>query len=127
MTTSPSCFRAPRTTVVTESAWRVDEPQGLGIADGVPEVDVASRRSPPAGRSRARFDAFGPDRVAWGSDWPVTALAAAYGPAADVVLEALGHLEPDDSGRKFAGAARRVYGSAANGRSPGSAVRLEAA
>lgn len=55
------------------------------------------------------LDAFGPDRVAWGSDWPVGALGRGYGSTAGVVADAIGPLEPDVASRIFAGTARRTY------------------
>jgi L-fuconolactonase len=55
------------------------------------------------------LEAFGPDRVAWGSDWPVSALGGGYGSAAEVVSEAIGRLDPDVEARIFAGTARRIY------------------
>jgi L-fuconolactonase len=56
------------------------------------------------------LEAFGPDRVLWGSDWPVSALGGTYASAADVVADALGALDPDAEARIFAGTARRIYG-----------------
>ncbi|MDH6514923.1 L-fuconolactonase [Streptomyces sp. SAI-135] len=53
------------------------------------------------------LDAFGPDRLLFGSDWPVCTLAATYGE----VLEAAGQLTgADDRAQIFEGTAVRVYG-----------------
>ncbi|MFF7639681.1 amidohydrolase family protein [Streptomyces canus] len=52
------------------------------------------------------LDAFGPDRLMFGSDWPVCTLAATYGEVLDVACELAGAY---DSGRIFEGTAVRVY------------------
>jgi L-fuconolactonase len=52
------------------------------------------------------LDAFGPDRLMFGSDWPVCTLAATYGEVLDVARELVGAY---DSGRIFEGTAVRVY------------------
>ncbi|MDH6566219.1 L-fuconolactonase [Streptomyces sp. SAI-117] len=53
------------------------------------------------------LDAFGPDRLLFGSDWPVCTLAATYGE----VLEAADQLTgADDRAQIFEGTAVRVYG-----------------
>ncbi|MDH6547108.1 amidohydrolase family protein [Streptomyces sp. SAI-041] len=53
------------------------------------------------------LDAFGPDRLLFGSDWPVCTLAATYGE----VLEAASQLTgADDRAQIFEGTAVRVYG-----------------
>lgn len=54
--------------------------------------------------------AFGPDRLMWGSDWPVCLLAASYGRVLEVAREILSrHLGADDLEKVFAGNARRFY------------------
>jgi L-fuconolactonase len=55
------------------------------------------------------LDAFGPDRVAWGSDWPVGALGGGYESVAEVVADALGRLDRDVERQIFGGTARRLY------------------
>ncbi|MFD5746412.1 amidohydrolase family protein [Streptomyces sp. NPDC127033] len=55
------------------------------------------------------LDAFGPERLMFGSDWPVSRLAASYGEvldAARTVTDGLGAAERD---AVFGGTARRVY------------------
>ncbi len=53
------------------------------------------------------LDAFGPDRLMFGSDWPVCTSAATYGEVLDVARALVG---ADDGGRIFEGTAVRVYG-----------------
>ncbi|MET7686814.1 amidohydrolase family protein [Streptomyces sp. NPDC005483] len=52
------------------------------------------------------LDAFGPDRLMFGSDWPVCTLAATYGEVLDVARQLTG---AHDSGQIFEGTAVRVY------------------
>ncbi|MEU0943623.1 amidohydrolase family protein [Streptomyces canus] len=52
------------------------------------------------------LDAFGPDRLMFGSDWPVCTLAATYGEVLDMARELVG---AHDSGGIFEGTALRVY------------------
>ncbi len=80
--------------MVTEadwSAWRVDDLR--------PYVAVA-------------LEAFGPDRLLFGSDWPVCLVAATYGQVVGAAREALDSLSPDEATAVFGGTARRVYGLA---------------
>jgi L-fuconolactonase len=51
------------------------------------------------------LDAFGPERVLFGSDWPVCTLAATYGQVVDAAAELVGGR--DES--VFAGTAERIY------------------
>ncbi|MFC8427186.1 amidohydrolase family protein [Streptomyces sp. NPDC057253] len=52
------------------------------------------------------LDAFGPDRVMYGSDWPVCTLGASYGEVLDAARQLTG---AQDSGQIFGGTAVRVY------------------
>ncbi|GAB5511903.1 MAG: amidohydrolase family protein [Hyphomicrobiales bacterium] len=55
------------------------------------------------------FKVFGPDRMMWGSDWPVCQLAATYDEWRLAAMELTAHL--DDAGRAsvFGGAAQAFY------------------
>ncbi|HEU4947548.1 MAG TPA: amidohydrolase family protein [Kribbella sp.] len=77
--------------MVTETSWT-----DWTVGDLRPYVDVV-------------LDAFGPDRVMFGSDWPVCLLAASYGDvvdAAEQLTAGLSHAERDSI---FGDTARRVY------------------
>ena len=53
---------------------------------------------------------FGPERLLWGSDWPVVTLAASYSAwvaATDTLLAGVSRADKD---RIFGGNARRFYG-----------------
>ncbi|HTW08323.1 MAG TPA: amidohydrolase family protein [Acidimicrobiales bacterium] len=52
---------------------------------------------------------FGPQRLMWGSDWPVCLLAGGYTEVLNAAREALGDLSPAEEGAVFAGTAARVY------------------
>jgi len=56
------------------------------------------------------LDAFGPDRLMFGSDWPVCLLVAgSYGDVVDVARRLTDHLSPAERAEVFAGTARRWY------------------
>ena len=77
--------------MVTEASWTSWRPEHVR-----PYVDVA-------------LDAFGPDRVMFGSDWPVCLLAASYEEVVDVAREAVAHLSEGDREAVFGGTAWRFY------------------
>jgi L-fuconolactonase len=54
--------------------------------------------------------AFGPDRLLWGSDWPITVPDGGYQPTYDVLAELIGELSPAERDAVLGGTARRVYG-----------------
>jgi L-fuconolactonase len=55
------------------------------------------------------FDYFGPERVIWGSDWPVLTLRASYRDWLDLSLELIRTHAPQARDAIFEGNARRVY------------------
>lgn len=56
------------------------------------------------------LDAFGPDRLMFGSDWPVCTLAAAYAEVLELARDALGSLSGAERDAVLAGTGRRFYG-----------------
>ncbi|MDK0523606.1 amidohydrolase family protein [Streptomyces sp. ML-6] len=56
------------------------------------------------------LDAFGPDRLMFGSDWPVCRLAATYQEVVDTARTLIGDLGEDERVRVLATTAERVYG-----------------
>jgi L-fuconolactonase len=56
------------------------------------------------------FDAFGADRVMFGSDWPVCLIAATYARVLSVVDEYAAALSADERDGLFGGNAARFYG-----------------
>lgn len=55
------------------------------------------------------LDAFGPDRVMFGSDWPVCLLAASYGEVVATAEALTSYLTPAEREAVFATTARRTY------------------
>ncbi|HEV7254902.1 MAG TPA: amidohydrolase family protein [Mesorhizobium sp.] len=56
------------------------------------------------------FSAFGPDRVMWGSDWPVCLLAASYAEVLNAVRAILAPmLDAESAAKVFGGNAARFY------------------
>jgi L-fuconolactonase len=58
----------------------------------------------------AALDLFGPDRLMFGSDWPVCVLAGAYTQVKEALVEALGPLSQSERDAIFGGTAARFYG-----------------
>ena len=78
--------------LVTEADW-----QGWRLADLQPFVDAA-------------IEIFGPDRLMFGSDWPVCLLAATYDGVIEAARSTTASLSPDERDQLFGETARRVYG-----------------
>jgi L-fuconolactonase len=56
------------------------------------------------------LELFGPDRLIWGSDWPMTLLTEGYAGTWEVLSGLVGELTPDEQAKILAGTAGRVYG-----------------
>jgi L-fuconolactonase len=78
--------------MVTEADWESWTPDTLR-----PYVDVA-------------LEAFGPDRLLFGSDWPVCLLAATYEEVVRALESLVAHLTPDERRLIWGDTARSVYG-----------------
>ena len=59
--------------------------------------------------AQAALDAFGPDRLMFGSDWPVCLLAASYDEVAGAARELTAQLSEDERAQVFGGVAARAY------------------
>lgn len=55
------------------------------------------------------LELFGPDRLMYGGDWPMTLAAGGDEPARAVVAELIGELGPEEQARLWAGTATEVY------------------
>ncbi|MGW2509191.1 amidohydrolase family protein [Streptomyces scopuliridis] len=77
--------------MVTEAAWDSWTAEGLR-----PYADTV-------------LDAFGPERLMFGSDWPVCRLAATYREVLDAARTVTDGLSEDERDAVFRGTARRVY------------------
>ncbi|MCX5661843.1 MAG: amidohydrolase family protein [Planctomycetota bacterium] len=58
---------------------------------------------------KVAVEAFGYDRLMFGSDWPVCLMAAPYQDVLDAAVEALGPISEADKAKVFSENARRVY------------------
>ncbi|MDT0343796.1 amidohydrolase family protein [Streptomyces litchfieldiae] len=56
------------------------------------------------------LEAFGPDRLMFGSDWPVCLAAADYAEVVEAAVELTAGLSPDERTAVFGATAARVYG-----------------
>jgi L-fuconolactonase len=77
--------------MVTEASWT-----DWKVSDLKPYADVV-------------LDAFGPDRVMFGSDWPVCLLAASYAEVVQAAEDLTAELTDADRDQIFGETARRVY------------------
>jgi L-fuconolactonase len=80
--------------LVTEATWRQWEVDDFRVY-----LDVV-------------FEAFGADRLLFGSDWPVCQLSANYGEVHDIVAEYANHLSAEPRAGLFGGNAVVCYGLA---------------
>jgi L-fuconolactonase len=55
------------------------------------------------------LSAFGPERILFGSDWPVCLVAGSYQRWVDIVADLIGGLPPGEQAQIWAGTARTVY------------------
>lgn len=78
--------------MVTEAAWR-----GWKPADFVPYLDVV-------------LAAFGPERLMFGSDWPVCLVAAEYADVVAIVRDFFSQVSSGEQARIFGDTAIRFYG-----------------
>jgi L-fuconolactonase len=78
--------------LVTEADWYRWKP-----VDFAPYLDAA-------------FEAFGPDRLMFGSDWPVCLVAATYAQVKNALEEYVGKNASAERGKIFGGNAERFYG-----------------
>jgi len=61
------------------------------------------------------LELFGPERLMWGSDWPLTVLVGGYGHAWAVMSSLVAELTPDEQALILSGTATSVYGLARDG------------
>jgi L-fuconolactonase len=78
--------------LVTEAEWKTWTPNTLR-----PATDVA-------------LDVFGPDRLMFGSDWPVCLVAASYTQVIDAFRTLIGNLSAVEQESVFGTNAQRIYG-----------------
>lgn len=72
--------------------------------DGIPYTAEALRPS-----FEVALEAFGPSRMMYGGDWPMTRLHGGYVATFDVLAELIGTLTNEEAGQVWAGTAQRTY------------------
>jgi L-fuconolactonase len=83
--------------MVTEADWRVDPLKAASLATLRPYLDVA-------------VEAFGPERLMAGSDWPVCLVASGYEQWFGVLREYFAGFSEAEKARVFGGTVVEVYG-----------------
>ena len=78
--------------MITEANWHT-----WGVGDLIPYVQAA-------------LDFFGPDRLMFGSDWPVCEVSGRYERVKEALEEALGPIGESEKDAIFGGTAARFYG-----------------
>jgi L-fuconolactonase len=99
-------------------AWRADftalgrEPNAVAKLSGLhlPGVEYTADALRPLFESA--LEAFGPERLMMGCDWPVSTLGAPYGRTLDVLLELVSTLSPSEQDLVLEETAIRTYGLA---------------
>lgn len=98
-------------------AWRARmrdfarRPNVVGKVSGLLTEGGLSWRDRPVTRYvRELVEVLGPERSMFGSDWPVSTLAASYGEVVAVTVGALADLSGAEAAAVLQGTARRVYG-----------------
>ncbi|RAG86674.1 amidohydrolase [Streptacidiphilus pinicola] len=82
------------------------DPAAWSVADLRPYTETA-------------LDAFGPERVMFGSDWPVCLVAASYEQVVSTADELTSSLDPYERAQVFGGTAARAYGLPREPKPPG--------
>jgi L-fuconolactonase len=78
--------------MVTEADWQAWQP-----ADFQPYLDVV-------------FEAFGPERIMFGSDWPVCTVAASYTHVVEIVTDYVQPLSKAEQASVWGETAKKFYG-----------------
>jgi len=81
-----------------------------GLLTELPAADLADPLTVLRPRIGRLLDWFGPERLIWGSDWPVLTLAAGYDDWLALTEALLEGLTPDERAAVMGGTACRVYG-----------------
>ncbi|MBO1268322.1 amidohydrolase family protein [Arthrobacter cavernae] len=98
------------------AAWRRDFRALAGLPNTVAKLSGLHLPGVPYTAEALRplwdeaLEAFGPERLMIGGDWPVSTLGAPYGRTLAVLLELAGELDPAGRQAVLEGTARRSYG-----------------
>jgi L-fuconolactonase len=97
------------------AAWRAALAQAAGRPNVVAKVSGLEQPGRPLSVEDVRpawdaaLELFGPDRLMWGSDWPMTVRSGGYAPTARVLGELVAELSPAERSAVREGTATRVY------------------
>jgi L-fuconolactonase len=105
-------WRADLTTIATHrqahcklSGLVTEAPRAAGLDALLPYIDTL-------------LGLFGPERLAWGSDWPVVELAGGYDRWRQTSLSALTGISPAEQADVLGGTAERLYLARKRGQTP---------
>jgi L-fuconolactonase len=79
------------------------------LPDDAPHGDLRASVAHLVPYYQTVLDAFGPDRLMFGTDWPVCTLSASYADVVRAALALTADLSPAERTAIFSGTARRVY------------------
>lgn len=98
------------------AAWRAElarvaaEPNTVAKVSGLHVPGLPYSPSALRGVWETALELFGPERLMYGGDWPMTVPAGGYGPSHEVLTALVAELSPAEQQRVMAGTARAVYG-----------------
>lgn len=95
---------------VAWGAWREGLERAAAHDNVVAKVSGLYGEGAPGSAVRVAVDAFGADRLMFGSDWPVILTAGGPGAVLPPVCDAIAALSAAEQEAVFGGTARRVYG-----------------
>lgn len=96
--------------------WRVAlagvaaQPNSVAKLSGLPFTDAAFRADTLRRVWDTALEGFGPGRIMYGGDWPLTVRTGGYQSTWQAVSELIGELTPAEQESILAGTATRVYG-----------------
>lgn len=97
-------------------AWRAElarvaaEPNTVAKVSGLYVPGLAYSPSALRGVWETALELFGPARLMYGGDWPMTVPAGGYGPSHEVLTALVAELSAAEQQQLMAGTARAVYG-----------------
>ncbi len=97
------------------AAWRAELARTAAVPTSVAKLSGLRTAGAPYTVAALRpvweaaLELFGPGRLMYGSDWPMTVPDGGYGPTYEVLAALVSELSPDEQQQVMAGTARAVY------------------